>query len=415
MYLKPKKMSASIKIVCKKKVLKTGLFPIYLRVTIDRKSTFYSTPYSCKLSEWNSAQSEFTIKFRNHLSFNKSLRKLKDDASDTVDLLEKKYGQYNLIHFDKYFSLKEKKGFSFIELFEKEIQIFKDNDQVNYASSMGNSISALRKFKTDLDQYAFENIDFQFLTDFENFLRKRGANDGGIGVYMRNIRTIYNKAINYKIVQPQFYPFREFKISKFKKRNIRKALTEVEFKSLLDFDISTIPAAKNARFLYIFSFYARGMNFTDLAELKWSDLDSNHFNYVRNKTEVFLKIKLPNLPIIEEILKFYKLYRPFETPYIFPILKKNLDLYTAEELIARKDSVRCYYNIQLKKMLKSCGIEKNITFYTARHTFATTALRKDVNINIIKQSLGHKRISTTESYLDDFLDSEVDQVITNMF
>ena len=83
-------MSASIKIVCKKKVLKTGLFPIYLRVTIDRKSTFYSTPYSCKLSEWNSAQSEFTIKFRNHLSFNKSLRKLKDDASDTVDLLEKK-------------------------------------------------------------------------------------------------------------------------------------------------------------------------------------------------------------------------------------------------------------------------------------------------------------------------------------
>ena len=275
LYLKPKKMSASIKIVCKKKVLKTGLFPIYLRVTIDRKSTFYSTPYSCKLSEWNSAQSEFTIKFRNHLSFNKSLRKLKDDASDTVDLLEKKYGQYNLIHFDKYFSLKEKKGFSFIELFEKEIQIFKDNDQVNYASSMGNSISALRKFKTDLDQYAFENIDFQFLTDFENFLRKRGANDGGIGVYMRNIRTIYNKAINYKIVQPQFYPFREFKISKFKKRNIRKALTEVEFKSLLDFDISTIPAAKNARFLYIFSFYARGMNFTDLAELKWSDLDSN--------------------------------------------------------------------------------------------------------------------------------------------
>ena len=121
------------------------------------------------------------------------------------------------------------------------------------------------------------------------------------------------------------------------------------------------------------------------------------------------------MPIIEEILKFYKLYRPFETPYIFRILKKNLDLYTAEELIARKDSVRCYYNIQLKKMLKSCEIEKNITFYTASHTLATTALRKDVNINIIKQSLGHKRISTTENYLDDFLDSEVDKVITNMF
>ena len=408
-------MSASIIIVCKKKVLKTGLFPIYLRVTIDRKSSFYSTPFSCNLSEWNDAQGEFTTKFRNYLNFNKTLRKLKDDASDTIDLLEKKYGQYNLIHFDKYYSLKEKKGLSFLELFKKEKEILSQNDQVNYAMSMDNAISALQRFKSDIDKYSFENIDFQFLTDFENFLRKGGANDGGIGVYMRNIRTIYNKAINYKIVQPQFYPFREFKISKFKKREIRKALTETEFKSVLDFEINTMLTAKNARFLYIFSYYARGMNFTDLAELKWSDLDNNHFNYVRNKTEVFLKIKLPNLPVIEEILKFYKLYRPFETPYIFPILKKNLDLYTAEELIARKDSVRCYYNIQLKKMLKSCGIEKNITFYTARHTFATTALRKDVNINIIKQSLGHKRISTTETYLDDFLDNEVDQVITNMF
>ena len=408
-------MSASIKIVCKKKVLKSGLFPIYLRVTIDRKSTFYSTPYSCKLSEWNNAQCEFTTKYRNHLSFNKSLRKLKDDASDTVDLLEKKYGQYNLIHFDKYYSLKEKKGLSFVNLFEKEIKVFSDNDQVSYAMSMGNALSALRDFKSDLDKYSFENIDFQFLSDFENFLRKRGANDGGIGVYMRNIRTIYNKAINYKVVQPQFYPFREFKISKFKKRNIRKALTEAEFQSLLDFDVSTIPAAKNARFLYIFSFYARGMNFTDLAELKWSDLDHLNFSYTRNKTDVFLKVKLPNLPIIDEIFNFYKTYRPYDTSFIFPILAKDLDQYTAEQLRARKDSVRCYYNKQLKEILKASGIEKNITFYTARHTFATTALRKDVNINIIKQSLGHKRISTTESYLDDFLDNEVDQVITNMF
>lgn len=408
-------MSASIKIVCKKKVLKSGLFPIYLRVTIERKSIFYSTPYSCKLSEWNSAQGEFTTKFRNHLSFNKSLRKLKDDASDTVDLLEKKYGQYNLIHFDKYYSLKEKKGLSFVNLFEKEIKVFSDNDQVSYAMSMGNALSALRDFKSDLDKYSFENIDFQFLSDFENFLRKRGANDGGIGVYMRNIRTIYNKAINFKVVQPQFYPFREFKISKFKKRNIRKALTEIEFKSLLDFDISTIPAAKNARFLYIFSFYARGMNFTDLAELRWSDLDHLNFSYTRNKTDVFLKVKLPNLPIIDEIFNFYKTYRPYDTSFIFPILAKDLDQYTAEQLRARKDSVRCYYNKQLKEILKAAEIEKNITFYTARHTFATTALRKDVNINIIKQSLGHKKISTTESYLDDFLDSEVDQVITNMF
>lgn len=408
-------MSASIKIICKKNVLKNGLYPIYLRVTIDRKSKFYSTPFSCKLAEWNDNQGEFTSKFRNHISFNKTLRKLQDDASDVISSLEKDFESYNLILFDKYYSKKDQQGFSFYELFEKEINIFYDNGQISYSTSMKEALNALKQFKKDLHNYKFENIDFQFLTDFENFLRKRGANDGGIGVYMRNIRTIYNKAINYKIVQPQYYPFRDFKISKYKKRNIRKALTENEFQSLINFNTESLPAAKNARYLYIFSYYARGMNFTDLAELKWSDLDSLQFSYNRNKTDVLLKIKLPDIPIIHEILQFYKIYKPFDTPYIFPILNKNLKDCTRDEIKNRKDSVLSYYNKQLKKILELCKIDKKITFYTARHTFATTALRKDVNINVIKQSLGHKRLSTTENYLDDFLESEVDYVIVGMF
>ncbi|SUX46624.1 site-specific integrase [Chryseobacterium indoltheticum] len=408
-------MNTSIKIVSKKNVLKNGLYPIYLRVTIDRKSKFYSTPFSCKLSEWNENQGEFTSKFRNHLSFNKTLRKMKDSASDAISLLEKDYESYNLILFDKYYSQKDKQGLTLCELFQKEIIIFYENGQISYSTSMKEALNALKQFKKDLHKYKFENIDFQFLTDFENFLRKRGANDGGIGVYMRNIRTIYNKAINYKIVQPQYYPFRDFKISKYKKRNIRKALNENEFLALLNFDTNLLPAAKNARYLYIFSYYARGMNFTDLAELKWSDLDNLQFSYNRNKTDVLLKIKLPDIPVINEIFDFYKIYKPYNTPYIFPILNRNIKECTIDQIKTRKDSVLRYYNKQLKKILEICKIDKKITFYTARHTFATTALRKDVNINVIKQSLGHKRLSTTENYLDDFLESEVDDVIVGMF
>ena len=408
-------MSASVKIVCRKTILKNGLFPIYLRVTIDRKSKFYSTPFSCKLNEWNEKQGEFNSKFRNNLTFNKTLRKIKDDAIDILDFLEKDYGSYNLILFDKYYSKKDDKELGFIGLFEKEIEIFQQNGQVSYCRSMKDSLKAIKKFKKNIDTYKFENIDFQFLTEFENFMRKRGAQDGGIGVYMRNIRTIYNKAINFKIVQPQYYPFKDYKISKFKKRKVRKALTEEEFQKLLNFDVEKMPAVKNALYLYIFSYYARGMNFTDLAELKWCDLDNLQFTYTRNKTDVNLKIRLPEKPIIKEILDFYKIYRPYNTPYIFPILAKNMKEYSDEGLKNRKYGVICYYNKKLKEIFKYLDIEKNITFYTARHTFATTALRNNVNINIIKQSLGHKRLSTTENYLDDFKDSEVDDVIVGMF
>ena len=89
--------------------------------------------------------------------------------------------------------------------------------------------------------------------------------------------------------------------------------------------------------------------------------------------------------------------------------------YSDEELKNRKYNVINYYNKKLKEIFKFLEIEKNITFYTARHTFATTAVRNGVNINIIKQSLGHKSIKTTENYIEDFTDNEVDSVISAMF
>lgn len=157
------------------------------------------------------------------------------------------------------------------------------------------------------------------------------------------------------------------------------------------------------------------MNFTDLAELEWSDLEDLKFSYSRIKTIAHINVKLPKNEIIGKILYFCKKYRMYNTPYIFPILKMNKEEYSDQELYNRKYSVRKYYYKQLKYLLKLCEIDKHFTFYTARHTFATTALRKDVNINIIKQSLGQKKLSTTESYLQDFSTNEVDMVIESIF
>lgn len=408
-------MNSSIKIIQKKTALKSGVHRIYLRVTIDRKSKYYSTPYCSSLNEWDENQGEFKLKFTNSISFNKSLRIMKDEAWEIISKLEREFKNYNLLLFDKFYSLQNFKYLSVVGLFEKQIELYKDNRQISYALSMEDSLNALKSFKKNIDEYNFENVDYQFLNEFESFLRKRGANDGGIASYMRNIRTIYNKAIKYKNVNEEFYPFKEFKISKFKKKNIKKALTAEDLQKIIEFDINKLNMARNARYAYIFSYYARGMNFTDLAELKWTDLDNYHFNYFRNKTDVLLKIKLPNNKIVNEMLQFYKIYRPFDTPYIFPILKKEIFKYDELELKNRKDSVRTYYNEQLKLLLKECNINKNITFYTARHTFATNALRNDVNIHIIKQALGHKKLSTTENYLDDFQESEVDDIIGEIF
>lgn len=53
----------------------------------------------------------------------------------------------------------------------------------------------------------------------------------------------------------------------------------------------------------------------------------------------------------------------------------------------------------LKEIADICGIEKNLTFHLARHTFATTmTLGKGVPIESVSKMLGHTNIQTTQIY-----------------
>ena len=112
------------------------------------------------LDEWNEKQGEFNSKFRNNLSFNKTLRKIKNDATDILDFLEKDYGSYNLVLFDKYYSKKDDKELDFVALFEKEIETLRQNGQVSYCRSMQDALKALKEFEdADLIKVSDDKIE----------------------------------------------------------------------------------------------------------------------------------------------------------------------------------------------------------------------------------------------------------------
>ncbi|QLL57255.1 site-specific integrase [Empedobacter falsenii] len=407
-------MKSSIKIVCKKNALADGKFPIYLRITIDRKSKFYKIPYSCDLREWNEAKGRFNSKNSNYHQSNRVLSRFEDDASKILNELLEYKNTFTLIEFDNLYRQNSIDNNNFIEFLEFRIKQLYESKQISYSDSHNDTLISLRKFKSNIDKYSFDDIDYNFLLNYETFLRKTGCKDGGIGVYMRNIRATFNIAIKSKIAKQELYPFKDYKISTLKSQKIKKALTKEQLQNLIDFDIKKIPSAINARYLYLFSFYTRGMNFTDLAELRWGEIEYSKFSYKRNKTGINIRVKIPENDITNEILKFYKEYRPFTTDYIFPILKKDILDYNEEELFNRKHSVRSYYNKQLKLIFKELKIDTKINFYTARHTFATLSLRNGVQVSKIKQALGHQSIKTTESYLEDFKDYEIDEAFENL-
>ena len=55
-------------------------------------------------------------------------------------------------------------------------------------------------------------------------------------------------------------------------------------------------------------------------------------------------------------------------------------------------------NSYLKEIAALCGIEKNLTFHLARHTFATLALSKGVPVESVSKMLGHTNIKTAQIY-----------------
>ena len=407
-------MKASVKLILKKTILSNGTCPINLRVTINRKSKFYKTPYNSAPKFWNESASEFTSKYPNYLQANRILNKIKQDASKVLDLMVEQELEFSLEIFDSLFRPQEIEKLNFLPYFELKKNQFNEAGKISSACSYRDTISVLKKFTPDIQNYSFTKINYDFLIAFESYLRANNCNDGGIGVYMRNIRSIYNSAIKSKIVSSETYPFRDYIISKLKSSKVKKALSKQDLQLLLDYDFSTNKEGIKALYTYLFSFYCRGMNFTDLAELKWDDIDLSSFSYIRNKTLVKLNVKIPDNKYMIEILQYFKIYRPFNTDYIFPILEKDQNLYTKIELRDRKKSILNYYGKLLNKISIECGIKTKVTFYTARHTFATLSLKKGLSTVMIKQGLGHQCIKTTETYLEDFSSEELDLAFENI-
>lgn len=73
---------------------------------------------------------------------------------------------------------------------------------------------------------------------------------------------------------------------------------------------------------------------------------------------------------------------------------------------------RSYYNRLLKVVMKQCGIEKDVSSHTSRHTYTSIMLELGDNLNLhdLMSSLGHRHLSTTQTYLHRFNHKKVDEL-----
>ena len=251
-------------------------------------------------------------------------------------------------------------------------------------------------------------MDYNWLKRYEAWLKKQGKSENTIGIRFRNIRMIFNLAVNMELAKQEDYPFRKFNVSKLHEETAKRALAKEEVKAVINYPVTGKDYyTRLAVNLFTFSYFMGGINYVDMAYLTERNIIEDRLIYRRRKTG-----KLINLPIQEKALLVLKEYKKNNEPYLFPILFSKHK--TEQQRLNRLHKVITKVNKALKTIGEELHIPIKLTTYVARHSYATILKRAGVSISIISESLGHSSERVTQIYLDGFENSQIDRAMKNL-
>ena len=278
-----------------------------------------------------------------------------------------------------------------LELNEKLILIGKKRMAARYATT----INSLKRYLKDGD-VPLKAVDGTMMQGYEQWLKDSGLCRNTTSYYLRNLRTIYNHAVDDGLV-PQSSPFKHVYTGIDK--TVKRALPLEIIKQLKSLDLSRNPCMELARDIFMFSFYTRGMSFIDMAQLTHGNLNGGMLIYRRQKTSQQIYIKWE--PDMQKIVEKYKSYN---SPYLLPIAK-------GEGTIVWRQYKNAYNRItkHLKKLGEMIGLSIPLTTYVARHSWASIAKSKNIALSTISEALGHDSEKTTQIYLSSLDTSAVDK------
>lgn len=394
-------IKATIKLMLDNKPLSNGKHAIYLRILKDRKRKNISIGLQCKKEHF--INGELSKKHPNHQLENEMLLKLKSRALEIIRNYQLMQSDFSLKEFEQEFrGVKKNIEVNAVDFFKEIIEELTRSGQIGSADAYKGTMNSLIKFKGETIK--FKDITPTFLEKYEVYLRENNNTNGGIKFKMRHLKALYNKARKRSIIPNEPYPFNEYKFSSLKSESRKIALTLDEYKKIKNFDLSQYPNLVEAHNYFMFSVYARGMNFKDMMHLKWSDIQNGRIYYTRSKTKG--KLNLEIIPPLEEILNYYR-NQNRDTEYIFPILLQD-DL-TPTQVYNRRHKVIRRYNRKLKELARLSGLQKKPTSYVARHTFATILKMTGTSVEKICEMMAHGDVSVTIAYLKEFSNEDLDK------
>ena len=391
-------MQATFKIILdKRRLKKDGLYPVKIRVTLNRVQKYYPIGMDLTDTDFNRIQNS---------SVRSELRVLKNKIIDWEYRVKDTLNNLSPFSFEEF----KQKLYAdttttipeLYALFDQKIKYLNEKDKVSTRNVYFEARNSFRKYKPKL---SFIDISPQFLEKYENSMLECGKSITTISMYIRCLRSIYNDAINDGLIERKHYPFGRKKFQPKAPKNIKKALSINQIKTIIEYEVIEGSNQHLARDMWLLSYYCNGMNIKDILNLKFKNILGDSIHYERQKT---ISTNPSSKPIIVtlipeaiSIINFWKTENSNDNDYVFDVYKNQMSAETKQKI---KHQFIKTINKYMKRIGKEIGYDKPLTTYAARHSYATILKRSGAPLGFISESLGHKSLQTTEAYLDSFED-----------
>lgn len=375
---------------------------INLRITHKRKIAYIPLNIQVLIKDWdkNAEQIEPSCSFYEEIErVNDYLNRKKLDARKIVnDLYDNGRADYYSVKQIKALITNKSNDITFRNFTKKLIEELKSANRVGSAVAYNTALNFVLTNNDENDLY-FQSINYEFLKKLEAAHLAKGNSINALGVYMRTIRAIYNRAIKENVAKREWYPFDLYTIKKTK--TAKRAIKKEDIRKIENFQTEKGSYFYDCRNLFLFSFYMIGLNYTDMAYLTTKNVINGRLEYYRKKTKKFYSIGISDKA--RAILDIYKKGKKNDD-FIFPIIKRESAFDRRNDIV---NSLKIH-NKRLGKMAKKLEIEGGITSYVARHSWASIGRMMNVPIDVISEALGHENVKTTQIYLESFEKSVVD-------
>lgn len=416
---------ASVKVVLYPRAKKDGTYPLALRITKDRKSSYIFFDYSVKKEQWIADKEQVKSSHPNSKRLNNFILKKKAEASDTSLEVETQRNEVSTKTIKQ--KINPKGGATFFA--QAKIYLHNLETTGNYNSYIAEKsrVKIFRLFisdrditktkptgkkdikETGLSDIAFSDITEGLLNRFKvELASKRKSSKRTIANYLIMIRSVFSQAIKDGVTEQKYYPFGKGKTSIDIPDSTKVGISIEEVGKLEQVDLP-IPSHDHARNLWLVSYYFAGMRISDVLRLKWSDIKDFRLHYTMGKNDKSGSLKVPEKALA--IMEKYAADKNSQSDLIFPDLKILPDLKNKYE-VKRKiaNAVNRNNKILSRHILPAAGIKSKVTMHISRHTFATQAGDK-IPVQMLQKLYRHSDIKTTIGYQANFVYKDADEAL----